>query len=762
MISFTEAKIILLTYALYTLRRFLQPLFLGYLIYSLMEAEPLKNILLYCCVVAMGTTDLIGVVMRNQFGYSCDVIGFRMSSALKSLIYHKIMQLSKTELLKFSIGHIIDLVSNDVQRLEGQTVLLFFFAILDLFVVVPVTAVLLVYFIGWQALLGATCLCILVPYFMGLSYIKAKLHCSTAAITDRRISLVNQVISGIRAIKTHAWEDAYQEKIKRTRSEEIKWIGRKSVFLSSVAALEYTSVPLAMLTSVITLVLTGHPLTPFNVFMLLSLVNVARFCFCYYVPYGFLNAYEASACLKRIEDFLFLKDLSSILRGGNFKAGENVPDRHEKTAEVHGVIVEEKNHSIRKAVLEVSILTSKEKMHETGFLLKDVQFSVAPQALTVITGPVGSGKSFLLRAIAGEESVTAGAVTWPSSLAYVPQTSWVYYGTVRQNILFGQPYDEPKYLTVVEACCLVEDFHAFPNGDQTVVGERGAVLSGGQRARVSLARAVYMDADLYLLDDPLSAVDKKVGQHIFAKCIKGILSYKTRLLASHQKEHFHEANEIIVLCKGRMLENGTFAELQKKGIVSTTLDSTVKNSFKGSTSDSRSVTENEDYSDEDRVVPIKNQVKELEISDEDRDIGGVTIKVYWDYFRSGLHPCAIFGITCFCLFTQVMIVLPDVWLSFLTKKTQEEQKDDANFIIFGCLVLISFIFAAIRAVILLWASIRCSKRLHDKMVEAILRAPVVFFDSNPVGRVLNRFSKDIACVDELLPKSYLFSIQMIL
>lgn len=129
----------------------------------------------------------------------------------------QIMQLNKTELFKFSIGHTIDLVSNDVQRLEGQTVLFFFHAILDLFVVVPVTAVLLVYFIGWQALLGATCLCILVPYFMGLSYIKAELHCSTAAITDRRISLVNQVISGIRAIKTHAWEDAYQENIKRTR-----------------------------------------------------------------------------------------------------------------------------------------------------------------------------------------------------------------------------------------------------------------------------------------------------------------------------------------------------------------------------------------------------------------------------------------------------------------------------------------------------------------------------------------------------------------
>ena len=162
-------------------------------------------------------------------------------------------------------------------------------------------------------------------------------------------------------------------------------------------------------------------------------------------------------------------------------------------------------------------MTSKEKIHETEFLFKDIQFSVASQALTVITGPVGNGKSILLRAIPGEESVTAGAVTWPSSLAYVPQTSWVYSGTIGQNILFGQPYDEPRYLSVVEACCLTENFHAFPNGDQTVVGERGAVLSGGQRARVSLPRAVYMDAELYVLDDPPSAMDKKVVQHIFAK-----------------------------------------------------------------------------------------------------------------------------------------------------------------------------------------------------------------------------------------------------
>lgn len=177
-------------------------------------------------------------------------------------------------------------------------------------------------------------------------------------------------------------------------------------------------------------------------------------------------------------------------------------------------------------------MTSKEKIHETDFLFKDIQFSVASQALTVITCPVGNGKSILLRAIAGEESVTARAVTWPSSLAYVPQASWVYSRTTRHNIVFGQPYDEPRYLSVFEACCLTENFHAFPNGDQTVVGERGAVLSGGQRARVSLPRAEYMDAELYLLDDPPSAMDKKVVQHIFAKkdMYKGLFEQKNAIV----------------------------------------------------------------------------------------------------------------------------------------------------------------------------------------------------------------------------------------
>ena len=341
-------------------------------------------------------------------------------------------------------------------------------------------------------------------------------------------------------------------------SDEMKIIRTKSSVLSALAALEYISAPFAMLVSVMTLVLTGLPLTPVNVFMLLSFVNVARISLCIYLLYGTLEAYEAFVSLQRIEHFLLLKDLPEVYhdhssestdkgRGSVSELKRISLDRHHKTEENPRIFVDEENKMAMPATLEVSILTSKGKLSDDVFTLQDVQFSMASQELTVITGPVGSGKSTLLSAIAGEVSVAEGTITWPSSLAYVPQTPWVLSGTIRQNILFGQPYNETRYFQVVEACALTEDLQKLPKGDETVVAERGVALSGGQRARVSLARAVYMGADLYLLDDPLSAVDTKVSQNIFERCIKGILCNKTRFLTSHQVEHMKEADEVIVL-----------------------------------------------------------------------------------------------------------------------------------------------------------------------------------------------------------------------
>ena len=423
---------------------------------------------------------------------------------------------------------------------------------------------------------------------------------------------------------------------------------------------------MATLLSVVTLVLTGQPITPVNVFMLIGFMDIARIATCRYLSAALLQIYDAYASLVRIEDFLLLENIPAISPDRSRKDTSNTQSSSGKATNIqsnpekkkegvfnfHHLEQNQENH----IALSVSNLSCRHIERDEEFILQDIQFSTASQSLTVITGPVGSGKSTLLSAIAGEISDVSGTITFPGTLVYVPQTPWIFSGTIRENILFGQPYDEPKYNRVTEACALTEDIQRFPDYDQTVVGERGEVLSGGQKARVSLARAVYADADLYLLDDPLSAVDFKVGQHIFETCIKDLLGGKIRLLTSHQEQHMKEADQVIVLYKGRVLEKGSFTKLQEKGILNTTVDplyQTVGNDGELTKNVAWEIEQkNKGVDGLDKIGPLPSEARGLEISKEDRSIGVVSSKLYWNYFRSGVHWSVICAVICLCFIAQ--------------------------------------------------------------------------------------------------------------
>ena len=436
--------------------------------------------------------------------------------------------------------------------------------------------------------------------------------------------------------------------------------------LSSVDGLLYSAMPIAALVSIITMVLTGQALTPVNVFVLLSYISILQDDTCIRLANWFLLTYDAYVSLGRIENFLLLQNLprnsddeceevSTTEKSSSSDQRSCYTQRHTKINQV--AAADEVKDSDRPSALCVSNLTYKQVDRQDEFILQDVEFVARSQSLTVITGPVGSGKSTLLSAIAGEISDTSGTISHQGRLIYLPQTAWVFSGTIRENIVFGQPYEEHKYAKIIEACALTEDIQRFPDSDKTVVGERGEVLSGGQQARVSLARAVYADGDLYLLDDPLSAVDFKVGQHIFDKCIKDLLGDKTRLLTSHQEQHMKDADEVIVLYRGRVLEKGGFTELQEKGVISSTVDPLFKQALKNTSESNESFDfENEEITEDadkcEKMAPLSNEGKSLEIAQEDRTIGVVTSKLYWDYFRSGAHPLVIITGMCFGLITQ--------------------------------------------------------------------------------------------------------------
>ena len=412
--------------------------------------------------------------------------------------------------------------------------------------------------------------------------------------------------------------------------------------------------------------LTGQPITPVNVFMLLGFMDIAGTATCLYISSGLLQTHEAYVSLRRIEDFLLLENVPTILRDQSkedirdarsslTKLTSGVLDRQVKLEVVFNPDLEQNPHD-KPSTLFVSNLTIRQMERQDEFILQDIAFSTASQSLTVVTGSVGSGKSTLLSAIAGEICEVSGTITFPGTVSYVPQTPWIFSGTLRENILFGQPYDEPKYNRVIEACALTEDIQRFPDYDQTVVGERGEVLSGGQKARVSLARAVYADVDLYLLDDPLSAVDFKVGQHIFKTCINDLLGDKMRVLTSHQEQCMKEADQVIVLYKGRVLEKGSFTKLQEKGILNTTVDplyQTVGNDGELTKSIAREIEQkNKGVNGRETMAPLPHEAMGMEISQEDRSIGVVSSKLYWNYFRSGVHWSTIVAVICLCVLTQ--------------------------------------------------------------------------------------------------------------
>ena len=302
--------------------------------------------------------------------------------------------------------------------------------------------------------------------------------------------------------------------------------------------------------------------------------------------------------------------------------------------------------------LLVSHLTYKlkENGNREKYLLQDVSLKATEKSLTAITGQIGSGKSTLLAAIAGEVVKSSGNVLCSGTIAYVPQTAWVFPGTLRENVLFGEPYEEKKYTKVIEACALKEDIKRSSNGDLTFVGEHGVALSGGQQARVNLARAVYADADVYLLDDPLSAVDANVGAHIFEECICKLLKEKIIILATYAENNMKAADQVVVLHKGSVLGRGSFYELQSGGNV---LDTIVGASDATNEEKSTSkVNEENETAHLDSSPVSESSDDHFDISEEEKPTGKISSALYWDYFRAGMHPVVITAFVVLFLATQ--------------------------------------------------------------------------------------------------------------
>jgi ATP-binding cassette subfamily C (CFTR/MRP) protein 1 len=364
---------------------------------------------------------------------------------------------------------------------------------------------------------------------------------------DQRVNLVNEVLNGIKVLKLYAWETSFMEKLLEIRKIEVDYL-KKYQYLEASQFMIFNSAPfivsLASFASYVLLDPISNVLDAKTAFVSLTLFRTLREPL-FMLPFGINNIIQGGVSLKRINQFLNAPevDLQTI--------------SHDDTWDDPIVV--------RHASFTWG--SSKSRREE----IRNLNFTIKPGSLVAVVGHVGAGKSSLLSALLGEMIKTKGQANVNGSVAYVSQQAWIRHMSFRKNILCGYPFSRKLYDKVVDGCALREDIAMLNDGEETEIGEKGINLSGGQKQRVNMARAVYANRDIYLLDDPLSAVDSHVGKHIFNKVIgpRGILREKTRILVTHGISFLPVADLILVMEQGNITEMGSYRELlERKGAFS--------------------------------------------------------------------------------------------------------------------------------------------------------------------------------------------------
>uniref|UniRef100_A0A8C5FMM4 ABC-type glutathione-S-conjugate transporter n=1 Tax=Gadus morhua TaxID=8049 RepID=A0A8C5FMM4_GADMO len=678
----------------------------------------------YALAFLMFFTALLQTLILHQHFQYCFVTGMRLRTAIIGAIYRKSLVITNAAKRKSTVGEIVNLMSVDAQRFMDLT------TFLNMLWSAPLQIILALYFL-WQnlgpsVLAGLAVMVLLIPLNAAIAVKTRAYQVQQMQHKDARIKLMSEILNGIKVLKLYAWEGSFQEKVLAIRQKELDVL-RRTAYLGALSTMAWTSAPfLVALTTfaVYVKVDENNVLDAEKAFVSLSLFNILRFPL-NMLPQVISSIIQASVSLKRIQDFLSHSELD--------------PEAVQKNSAASGKPGHDSNPLL-------------ERRNPAG-------------SLVAVVGQVGCGKSSLISALLGEMEKIEGDVAVRGSVAYVPQQAWIQNATLRDNILFGKPFAEQKYHSVLEACALTPDLEVLPGGDMTEIGEKGINLSGGQRQRVSLARSLYSDADVYLLDDPLSAVDAHVAKHIFDNLIgpEGALKGKTRLLVTHGVSFLPQVDNILVMVDGRVTEmgsyqelldqNGAFAEFLRNYAIEDVIEEEAIGKPPQSCSSLLLLSPAPLSTPPQYTGPGVKQGS----GKEGKRAEGVKMKVFMDYAKAvGLVLSVIICLLYGC--QNAAAIGANVWLSDWTKDASANQtRDEVNMrlgvyaslgIAQGLLVMVSSFTLAV-------GNIGAAKKLHYNLLNNKFHTPQAFFDTTPLGRLINRFSKDIYIIDEVLPSTVL-------
>uniref|UniRef100_A0A8C1NBS4 ATP-binding cassette, sub-family C (CFTR/MRP), member 3 n=1 Tax=Cyprinus carpio TaxID=7962 RepID=A0A8C1NBS4_CYPCA len=698
-----------------------------------------------------GASLLQTLILHQHFQY-CFVTGMRLRTGIIGAIYRKSLVITNEAKRSSTVGEVVNLMSVDAQRFMDLT------TFLNMLWSAPLQIVLALFFLwqnlGASVLAGVAVMVLLIPFNAFIAMKTRTYQVEQMKYKDERIKQMNEILNGIKVLKLYAWETSFQEKILQIRQKELNVL-RKTAYLSALSTMAWISAPfLVALTTfaVFVTVREENVLDAEKAFVSLSLFNILRFPL-NMLPQVISSIVQASVSLKRIQDFLSHDELDP----------ESV-DRRNNTS----------GNGANETFSCVKGLT----VINWRLMCCSINVMVPQGSLLAVVGHVGCGKTSLVCALLGEMEKLEGQISIRGSVAYVPQQAWIQNATVRDNILFGRPYVEQKYRCVLEACALTPDLEVLPGGDQTEIGEKGINLSGGQRQRVSLARALYSEADVYLLDDPLSAVDAHVAKHIFDNVIgpEGALKGKTRILVTHGISFLPQVDNILVMVDGRVSEMGSYQDLLKQNgafaeflrnyslediieddeIIAVRLSSVscrqmsiMSNDPENPKKMSRRRRCSERKHPESPTEKKELKVEKL-IQAETTETGRVKLKVYWEYAKAvgpllSLFICFLYGCQ------SATSIGANFWLSEWTNDALQNGTQHRALTVCcpstGALVLLTCVLWRV------YSMLKAARATHLHMLHAVLRAPQAFFEATPSGRILNRFSKDVDTIDSVIPDS---------
>ncbi|OWB67367.1 hypothetical protein B5S30_g2725 [[Candida] boidinii] len=789
-------------------------------------------------IIGQGVGYSIGVCLMilfngiciNHLFYNSMMTGARVKAILTKSLLLKSFVVSSKGRHRFPFGKINTLMGTDLSRVDFAVGFLPFG--ITFLIPFAITLALLIVNIGPVALVGLGIFLLSTIIFGASARSMIEERKAATIWTDKRVNLIKELLKNFRVVKYYSWEDSYAANLKTARENEMKHVRKIQLIRNAIIAYAVTLPNTTSMITFLSLYGIDSSRSPADIFSSLSLFQVLANIFLM-VPMAVATGADALVGLRRIAEFLSCPD-STVYdesEDDDFKLVHDEMDKENEAIRIKNAtfkwdvfkleeednmtskqkkkhLKEEKKRLAKlakkvakgkaepeaeKKKAEKNSAADEEELGKTQFAgLNNINLSIKKGEFVVITGLIGSGKSSLLNAISGFMRRSEGHVNVSGSLIFCGQP-WVQNTTIRENIVFGLPYDAEKYNKVLNACALESDLEILPAGDFTQVGERGITLSGGQKARINLARAVYAAKDIILMDDVLSAVDAKVGRNIMNKCILGLLKNSTRILATHQLSLISQADKVIFLNGDGSIDIGSLEELgtRNQNFIDLMKYSNKKvkeeeaNEYSDEEEDifdekeASSSSEDDEKTDLNRILSstLKRQfstsvdAEKLENDEmikagklvvaEEMAVNRLKLAVYRTYLRLG---SGVFGFTFLPIFlllatlSTFLSLFTNTWLSFWTGDRFEGKSDGFYIGLYVMFTILTVVFMSTEFASMVYFSNNAAKLFNILASNRVIHTPMSFIDKTPMGRIINRFTKDTDVVDnEIVENIRMFS-----